>query len=67
MIGCLGNRETTATKPPETERVLLMGLALAADGGGEEVRPLLQLVFHLLDKLKRLRLSKEVPSSQSLY
>ncbi|KOB69275.1 Coiled-coil domain-containing protein 47, partial [Operophtera brumata] len=34
-------------------------LALGADGGGEEVRPLLLLVFHLLDKIKRMRLSKE--------
>lgn len=48
------------TKPPDTERVLLVSLALGADGGGDELRPLLLLVFHLMDKLKRLRLSKEV-------
>ncbi|KPJ02352.1 PREDICTED: coiled-coil domain-containing protein 47 [Papilio xuthus] len=51
--------ETAMTKPPETERVLLASFALGPGGGGEEVRPLLQLVFYLLDKLKRLRLSKE--------
>ncbi|XP_049876107.1 PAT complex subunit CCDC47 [Pectinophora gossypiella] len=51
--------ETASTKPPETERVLLASLALGPDGGGSEVRPLLQLVFHLIDKIKRLRLSKE--------
>ncbi|CAH0755660.1 unnamed protein product [Diatraea saccharalis] len=51
--------EQAVTKPPDTERVLLVSLALGPDGGGDEVRPLLMLVFHLLDKLKRLRLSKE--------
>lgn len=53
-------RETVATKLPDTERVMLVSLALGPDGGGEEVRPLLLLVFYLLDKIKRLRLSKEV-------
>nr|XP_034834701.1 coiled-coil domain-containing protein 47 isoform X1 [Maniola hyperantus] len=54
--------ETVATKPPDTERVMLVSLALGPDGGGEEVRPLLLLVFYLLDKIKRLRLSKEALS-----
>lgn len=51
--------ETAVTKPPDTERVMLISLALGPDGGDEEVRPLLLLVFHLMDKIKRLRLSKE--------
>lgn len=51
--------ETAATKPPDTERVLIVSLALGPDGGGAEVRPLLLLVFHLLEKVKRTRLSKE--------
>ncbi|KAJ0174772.1 hypothetical protein K1T71_009880 [Dendrolimus kikuchii] len=51
--------ETAVTKPPETEKVMLVSLALGPDGGGDEVRPLLLLVFHLLEKIKRLRLSKE--------
>ncbi|KAG6465704.1 coiled-coil domain-containing protein 47 isoform X2 [Manduca sexta] len=51
--------ETTVTKPPDTEKVMLVSIALGPDGGGDEVRPLLQLVFHLLDKIKRTRLSKE--------
>ncbi|XP_038222531.1 coiled-coil domain-containing protein 47 [Zerene cesonia] len=51
--------ETTVTKPPDTEKVMLVSLALGPDGGGEEVRPLLLLVFYLLDKIKRLHLSKE--------
>ncbi|KPJ15590.1 Coiled-coil domain-containing protein 47 [Papilio machaon] len=51
--------DTAMTKPPETERVLLASFALSPGGGGDEVRPLLQLVFYLLEKLKRLRLSKE--------
>ncbi|KAJ8714921.1 hypothetical protein PYW08_004902 [Mythimna loreyi] len=51
--------EAAVTKPPDTEKVMLISLALGPDGGGDEVRPLLQLVFHLMDKIKRLRLSKE--------
>ncbi|XP_072944727.1 PAT complex subunit CCDC47 [Epargyreus clarus] len=51
--------ETAVTKPPDTERVMLVSLALGPDGGGDELRPLLLLVFYLMDKLKRLRLSKE--------
>ncbi|XP_068617688.1 PAT complex subunit CCDC47 [Battus philenor] len=51
--------ETATTKPPDTERVLLASFALGPDGGGEELRPLLLLMFYLLDKIKRLRLSKE--------
>lgn len=48
------------TKAPDTERVMLVSLALGPDGGGDELRTLLLLVFYLLEKLKRLRLSKEV-------
>ncbi|CAH4030154.1 PAT complex subunit CCDC47 [Pieris brassicae] len=51
--------EQTVTKPPETEKLVLVSLTLGPDGGGDEVRPLLLLVFYLLDKIKRLRLSKE--------
>ncbi|KAJ2945491.1 hypothetical protein O0L34_g302 [Tuta absoluta] len=51
--------ETQSTKPPENERVMLVSVALSGEGGGGEVRPLLQLIFHLLDKIKRTRLSKE--------
>ncbi|VVC88703.1 unnamed protein product [Leptidea sinapis] len=38
---------------------MLVSFALGPNGGDSEVRPLLLLVFYLLDKLKRLRLSKE--------
>ncbi|CAG5033408.1 unnamed protein product [Parnassius apollo] len=51
--------ESSTTKLPETERVMLVSLALGPDGGGDELRPLLLLVFYMLDKIKRLRLSKE--------
>ncbi|KAI8439237.1 hypothetical protein MSG28_013078 [Choristoneura fumiferana] len=54
--------ETAGTKPPDTERVVLVSLALGPDGGGAEVRPLLLLVFYLLEKIKRTRLSKEALS-----
>ncbi|XP_053610554.1 PAT complex subunit CCDC47 isoform X2 [Plodia interpunctella] len=51
--------EQAVTKPPVTERVMLVSLALGPDGGGQELRPLLLLLLHLLEKIKRLRLSKE--------
>lgn len=53
-------RETSVTKPPETERVLLASLSLSGEGGGDEVRPLMLMIFYMLDRIKRLRLSKEV-------
>ncbi|CAG9564957.1 unnamed protein product [Danaus chrysippus] len=54
--------ETSVTKPPETERVLLASLSLNGEGGGDEVRPLLLMIFYMLDRIKRLRLSKEALS-----
>lgn len=50
---------------PEVKRVLMVGLNISVKGRiqnsemQEKMRPLLQLTFHLLDKLRRFRLSKE--------
>lgn len=51
---------------PEVKRVLLIGLNISIKGrtnnteNQEKIKPLLQLTFYLLDKLRRFRLSKEV-------
>lgn len=51
---------------PEVKRVLLVGLNITVRGrisnseSQEKIRPLLQLTFYLLDKLRRFKLSKEV-------
>lgn len=51
---------------PEVKRVLLVGLNISIKGriinndNQEKIKPLLQLTFYLLDKLRRFKLSKEV-------
>ncbi|CAG9130624.1 unnamed protein product [Plutella xylostella] len=51
--------QQAATTPPETEKVLVMSINIDGEND-EDARPLLMLLFHMLDKLKRMRLSKEV-------
>ncbi|XP_077303030.1 PAT complex subunit CCDC47 isoform X2 [Arctopsyche grandis] len=56
--------ETSSTKLPECQRVLLMGVTLPCvvagiDKGCEAVAPVLTLLFYMMEKLKRFRLSKE--------
>lgn len=59
-------RDTTQLTMPEVKRVLLVGLNITVRGrfsnseSQEKIRPLLQLTFYLLDKLRRFKLSKEV-------
>lgn len=59
-------RDTTQLTMPEVRRVLLVGLNITVRGridnseSQEKIRPLLQLTFYLLDKLRRFKLSKEV-------
>lgn len=51
---------------PEVKRVLLVGLNLSIKGKminvetQEKMKIILQLTFYLLDKVRRLKLSKEV-------
>lgn len=51
---------------PEVRRVLLMSLNISLKGRAfnpetqEKLKPLLQLAFYLIDKLRRFKLSKEV-------
>jgi hypothetical protein len=51
---------------PEVKRILFIGLNISIKGhinnieNQEKIRPLFQLAFYLLDKLRRFKLSKEV-------
>lgn len=51
---------------PEVKRILLMSLNISLKGRAcnpeaqEKLKPLLQLAFYLIDKLRRFKLSKEV-------
>lgn len=56
--------DTTLTKLPDTKKVLLFGFNIPVKGrpvneAMEQLRPLLQLVFYCMEKVKRFRLSKE--------
>lgn len=62
----LNFRDTTQLTMPEVKRVLLMSLNISLKGRAcnpetqEKLKPLLQLAFYLIDKLRRFKLSKEV-------
>jgi len=60
------SRDTTQLTMPEVKRILLMSLNISLKGRAsnpetqEKLKPLLQLAFYLIDKLRRFKLSKEV-------
>jgi len=52
------------TKMPETKKVMIFGFNVPTLGRSnptdmENMKPLMQMVFHILDKIKRIRLSRE--------
>lgn len=49
-------------KQPEVKRMLMVGFNLPPHSDMEAATPLLVLVFYILERLKRFRLSKEVRS-----
>lgn len=59
-------RDTTQLTMPEVKRILLISLNISLKGRAcnpetqEKLKPLLQLAFYLIDKLRRFKLSKEV-------
>ncbi|KAG8254533.1 Coiled-coil domain-containing protein 47 [Homalodisca vitripennis] len=60
----LKGRETTLVKLPDVKKVLMFGLNMPLKGRSvqeamEHMRPLMQLVFYCMEKVKRFRLSKE--------
>jgi len=56
--------ETQPTKLPEIQKMLIFGFNFPGRGNPtvediEGMKPLMQLVFHITDKLRRFKLSKE--------
>ena len=60
FCGPIQQDETTSLKQPETKPVLMAGFNLPKDGDMETVKPLLIIIFYLMERLKVLRISKEV-------
>jgi hypothetical protein len=61
----LTRRDSSLTKLPDTKKLLMFGFNIPLKGkpvheAMDQMRPLLQLVFYCMDKIKRFRLSKEV-------
>jgi hypothetical protein len=61
----LTHRDSSLTKLPDTKKLLMFGFNIPLKGkpmneAMDQMRPLLQLVFYCMDKVKRFRLSKEV-------
>jgi hypothetical protein len=61
----LTHRDSSLMKLPDTKKVLMFGFNIPLKGkpvheAMDQMRPLLQLVFYCMDKVKRFRLSKEV-------
>lgn len=58
--GAIQQEDTsTALKMPDVKRQLLVGFNLPKANDMESAKPLLVLVFYLLEKIRRYRLSKE--------
>ncbi|KAG1694146.1 Coiled-coil domain-containing protein 47 [Nymphon striatum] len=61
--GAKVQEEVTPTKLPDTKRVMIFNFNLPNSQGRAEdmeaMKPLLQLVFYMIDKVKRFRLSRE--------
>nr|CAD7429358.1 unnamed protein product [Timema monikensis] len=59
-------RDASLTKLPDVKRVMLFGFNIQSKGPTtqtmEDMKPLLQLVFYFMEKLRRFRLSKEAKS-----
>lgn len=61
----LTRRDSSLTKLPDAKKVLMFGFNIPVKGkpiheAMDQMRPLLQLVFYCMDKVKRFKLSKEV-------
>jgi hypothetical protein len=59
------HRDSSLTKLPDTKKVLIFAFNIPVKGKAvheamDQMRPLLQLVFYCMDKVKRFKLSKEV-------
>lgn len=60
--GPVQQEDPNTLKQPEVKRILHCGFNMPAKIDMEEMKPLLVLVFYLMERIKRFRLSKEVTS-----
>jgi hypothetical protein len=58
--GQIQQDDPSQLKQPEVKRMLIAGFNMQAGIDMEEMKPMLILVFYILERLKRLRLTKEV-------
>lgn len=58
--GAIQQDDPATLKQPEVKRMLMAGFNIPKNADMESVKPLLVLVFYMLERLKRFRLSKEV-------
>lgn len=61
--GPVQQEEGSTLKQPETKAVLLAGFNLPKHAEMETIKPLLLLIFYLMERLKTYRMSKEVSES----
>lgn len=58
--GPVQQEDTNNLKQPETKCMLMVGFILPTNCDMESVKPLLVLVFYLMERLKSFRMSKDV-------
>ena len=58
--GVIQQEDTANLKQPEVKRMLMAGFNLPPASDMEAAKPLLILMFYIIERLKRFRLSKEV-------
>lgn len=59
FTGAVQQEDPNQLKQPEVKRMLMAGFNLPPSSSMEAAQPLLVLVFYILERLKRFRLSKE--------
>ena len=57
--GVIQQEDANALKQPEVKRMLIAGFNLPQNVDMEQFKPMLVLIFYIMERLKRFRLSKE--------
>lgn len=65
--GPIQQEDQNTLKQPEVKHILHCGFNIPAKINMEELQPLLVLVFYLMERLKRFRLSKEVGACKLIW
>lgn len=65
--GPVQQEDANTLKQPDTKPILWAGFNLPREGNMEAVKPLLVLIFYLMERLKTYRMSKEVRFKITIY